>query len=93
MKKKSIIIVIIVTLCVILGIAASVFGVKKYYNKKESDGRVNIAFYNINQSQEQIFTQIIKEICSQKEIPVEFYKIGNDGDFSKEIKDKKIRYV
>lgn len=91
MKKKSII--IIVTVCAVFAIAGSIFGLIKYHNKKEIDGRINVAFYKVPQSQEQIFTQIIKEICSQKEIPVEFYKIEDEGDFSKEIKDKKINLI
>ena len=94
MKKKNVIIVMLVCCCLILGIAGSIFGLKHYRNKKEIDDRkINIGFYELNQSQQQIFTQIVQDICSQNELTVNFYTIEKEQDYPKEIKDKKINLI
>ena len=81
-------------ICVVLAVVGIIFGVKKARAKQNiENNKVVVGFYNIPQSQQQVFTNIIAEICASKEIETDFFVIDNESDFSEQVKLNKINFV
>lgn len=95
MKKSSKIIIIISSVIVALAlIAGLVFGVKKARQAKAyQDNKIVVGFYEISAAQQEIFTNVIKEICGQKDFALDFCTIARDDDFEKAIVDNKINLI
>ena len=95
--KKSVKLAIICSvagICVVLAAVGIIFGVKKTHAKQNGQSKnVVVGFYNISKSQQQVFTNVIEEICEAKEIAADFFEIDGEQDFSKQIADNKINFV
>ena len=96
MKKsaKLAIICSVAGICVVLAVVGIIFGVKKGHAKKsDQTNMVVVGFYELPLSQQQVFTNIIEEICTVEEITADFFVIDEEQDFSKQIADNKINLV
>ena len=76
--KKSVKLAIICSvagICVVLAAVGIIFGVKKAHSKQNAQSKnVVVGFYNISKSQQQVFTNVIEEICETKEIAADFFE-------------------
>ena len=96
MKKnvKLAIICCVAGICVIAAVCGIIFSTKKSRTQSEFEkSKVTVGFYNLDDAQQKSFTQIVSELCEEKNIPVNFFKIEKDDDFSKQITENKINLV
>ncbi len=94
--KKNVKLAVICSAAVIcvIAIAGIIFGVKKAKSEKAlKTGKIVLGFYDIDKSQEEVFTNIIEDICSQKGLALDFYKIKHDEDFEKQLADNKVNLI
>ena len=95
--KKSVKLAIICSvagICVVLAAVGIIFGVKKAHSKQNAQSKnVVVGFYNISKSQQQVFTNVIEEICEAKEIAADFFEIDGEQDFSEQVLQNKINLV
>ena len=93
-KTKLAIICSIAGICLIAAVCGIIFGTKKSsLNKEYEKNRVAVGFFNLDDAQQKAFTKIVNEICEEKNVPVDFYKLAKDEDFSKQITENKINLV
>ena len=93
-KNHKIIICIISLICVIAAITAIIFTSNKQMTlKKKQAETVVVGFYDLPDSQKNAFTEVITKLCSSNEIPVSFYNIQKESDFTTQINENKINLV
>lgn len=91
-SKKFLICSVAAFFCII-AITGLILGVIKIHNNKALQNKIIVGFYDISKENEKVFTNIIQEICGQKEFEVIFHTLNEDEDFSKQINDKKINLI
>lgn len=89
MKKKSLILISIICICVLAAVTGIIFGVRA----SKADKTLTLGFYNTTDSIQKALTKLVQDYADKNEKNIAFYNFDSESSFYEQIKKHKVDLI
>ena len=89
MKKKNLILISIICICVLAAVTGIIFGVRA----SKADKTLTVGFYNTTESIQKALTKLVQDYADKNEKTIEFYNFDSKSDFYSQVQKHKVDLI